>query len=93
MTVKIAFFVSCNNLKSQLLACFVSVGLKYCTLTRVEFENQKTRLKVQLEYSRDHLQKLTNRVSKLRETIHKDEAEIIGLQKVMIKYLSLSISL
>uniref|UniRef100_A0A8B9NHE0 Structural maintenance of chromosomes protein n=1 Tax=Accipiter nisus TaxID=211598 RepID=A0A8B9NHE0_9AVES len=48
---------------------------------RVEFENQKTRLKVQLEYSRDHLQKLTNRVSKLRETIHKDEAEIIGLQK------------
>uniref|UniRef100_A0A663EL13 Structural maintenance of chromosomes 1B n=1 Tax=Aquila chrysaetos chrysaetos TaxID=223781 RepID=A0A663EL13_AQUCH len=50
---------------------------------RVEFENQKTRLKVQLEYSRDHLQKLTNRVSKLRETIDKDEAEIIGLQKVM----------
>uniref|UniRef100_A0A8C0HEU7 Structural maintenance of chromosomes protein n=1 Tax=Buteo japonicus TaxID=224669 RepID=A0A8C0HEU7_9AVES len=48
---------------------------------RVEFENQKTRLKVQLEYSRDHLQKLTNRVSKLRETIHKDEAEIIELQK------------
>ncbi|KAM6419703.1 structural maintenance of chromosomes protein 1B [Pluvialis apricaria] len=48
---------------------------------RLEFENQKTRLNVQLEYSRDHLQKLTNAVSKLRETIHKDEAEIIGLQK------------
>ncbi|NWR72799.1 SMC1B protein, partial [Centropus unirufus] len=48
---------------------------------RLEFENQKTRLNIQLEYSRDHLQKLTNAVSKLRETTHKDEAEIIGLQK------------
>ncbi|XP_074725627.1 structural maintenance of chromosomes protein 1B [Strix uralensis] len=48
---------------------------------RLEFENQKTRLNIQLEYNRDHLQKLTNTVSKLRETIHKDEAEIIGLQK------------
>ncbi|NWR54407.1 SMC1B protein, partial [Bucorvus abyssinicus] len=49
--------------------------------SRLEFENQKTRLNVQLEYNRDHLQKLTNAVSKLRETIHKDEAEIIRLQK------------
>ncbi|XP_074968670.1 structural maintenance of chromosomes protein 1B [Phalacrocorax aristotelis] len=48
---------------------------------RLEFENQKTRLNIQLEYNRDHLQKLTNAVSKLTETIHKDEAEIIGLQK------------
>ncbi|XP_053834074.1 structural maintenance of chromosomes protein 1B isoform X1 [Vidua macroura] len=48
---------------------------------RLEFENQRTRLNVQLEYNRDHLQKLTNSVSKLRETIHKDEAEIINLQK------------
>ncbi|NXE68839.1 SMC1B protein, partial [Calcarius ornatus] len=48
---------------------------------RLEFENQRTRLNVQLEYNRDHLQKLTNSVSKLRETIHKDEAEIIKLQK------------
>ncbi|XP_053799274.1 structural maintenance of chromosomes protein 1B isoform X1 [Vidua chalybeata] len=48
---------------------------------RLEFENQRTRLNVQLEYNRDHLQKLTNSVSKLRETIHRDEAEIINLQK------------
>ncbi|XP_059701718.1 structural maintenance of chromosomes protein 1B isoform X2 [Haemorhous mexicanus] len=48
---------------------------------RLEFENQRTRLNIQLEYNRDHLQKLTNSVSKLRETIHKDEAEIIKLQK------------
>ncbi|XP_009951601.1 PREDICTED: structural maintenance of chromosomes protein 1B, partial [Leptosomus discolor] len=48
---------------------------------RLEFENQKTRLNVQLEYVRDHLQKLTDIVSKLRETIRKDEAEIVGLQK------------
>ncbi|XP_068859569.1 structural maintenance of chromosomes protein 1B isoform X3 [Aphelocoma coerulescens] len=49
---------------------------------RLEFENQRTRLKIQLEYNRDHLQKLTNSVSKLRETVHKDEAEIIKLQKL-----------
>ncbi|XP_057282882.1 structural maintenance of chromosomes protein 1B isoform X1 [Pezoporus wallicus] len=48
---------------------------------RLEFENQKTRLNIQLEYNRDHLQKLTNTVSKLRETVHKDEAEITRLQK------------
>ncbi|KFQ41592.1 Structural maintenance of chromosomes protein 1B, partial [Nestor notabilis] len=48
---------------------------------RLEFENQKTRLNIQLEYNRDHLQKLTNAASKLRETVHKDEAEISGLQK------------
>uniref|UniRef100_A0A8B9NX78 Structural maintenance of chromosomes protein n=1 Tax=Apteryx owenii TaxID=8824 RepID=A0A8B9NX78_APTOW len=49
---------------------------------RLEFESQKTRLTIQLEYSHDHLQKLTNAVSTLRETIHKDEAEIARLQKV-----------
>ncbi|XP_002187833.5 structural maintenance of chromosomes protein 1B [Taeniopygia guttata] len=48
---------------------------------RLEFENQRTRLNIQLEYKHDHLQKLTNSVSKLRETMHKDEAEIINLQK------------
>ncbi|XP_069719730.1 structural maintenance of chromosomes protein 1B [Phaenicophaeus curvirostris] len=48
---------------------------------RLEFENQKTRLNIQLEYNRDHLQKSTNAVSKLRETTQKDEAEINGLQK------------
>ncbi|XP_009510627.1 structural maintenance of chromosomes protein 1B [Phalacrocorax carbo] len=54
---------------------------------RLEFENQKTRLNIQLEYNRGHLQKLTNAVSKLTETIHKDEAEIIGLQKAEEKLL------
>ncbi|XP_065499780.1 structural maintenance of chromosomes protein 1B [Caloenas nicobarica] len=54
---------------------------------RLEFENQKTRLNFQLEYNRDHLQKLTNAVSKLRETIRKDEAEILGLQKDEEKFL------
>ncbi|NXU89573.1 SMC1B protein, partial [Xiphorhynchus elegans] len=56
---------------------------------RLEFENQRTRLKAQLEYSRDHLQKLTNLVSKLRETVQKDEAEILRLrqdeEKLLIK--------
>ncbi|KAM9030077.1 structural maintenance of chromosomes protein 1B isoform 2-T2 [Ara ararauna] len=48
---------------------------------RLEFENQKTRLNIQLEYNRDHLQKSTDAISKLRETVHKDEAEITRLQK------------
>ncbi|XP_017682101.1 PREDICTED: structural maintenance of chromosomes protein 1B [Lepidothrix coronata] len=56
---------------------------------RLEFESQKTRLNTQLEYNRDHLQKLTNSVSKLRETIKKDEAEIVRLredeEKLLIK--------
>lgn len=60
----------------------LSVGLKCCSFTRLEFENQKTRLSVQLEYNREHLQKLTETVSKLRDTINKDESEITGLQKV-----------
>ncbi|NXM75456.1 SMC1B protein, partial [Serilophus lunatus] len=54
---------------------------------RLEFENQKTRLNIQLEYNRDHLQKLTNSVSKLRETVQKDEAEVIKLQKEEEKLL------
>ncbi|XP_010001319.1 PREDICTED: structural maintenance of chromosomes protein 1B [Chaetura pelagica] len=54
---------------------------------RLEFENQKTRLNIQLEYNRDHLQKLKNAVSNLRETIHKDEAQIIRLQKEEEKLL------
>ncbi|XP_027598433.1 structural maintenance of chromosomes protein 1B [Pipra filicauda] len=56
---------------------------------RLEFESQKTRLNTQLEYNRDHLQKLTNSVSKLRETIKKDEAGIVRLredeEKLLIK--------
>uniref|UniRef100_A0A8B9BHI1 Structural maintenance of chromosomes protein n=1 Tax=Anser brachyrhynchus TaxID=132585 RepID=A0A8B9BHI1_9AVES len=54
---------------------------------RLEFENQKTRLNVQLEYNRDHLQKLKDTVSKLRETIQKDELEITGLLKDEEKHL------
>lgn len=64
----------------------MSVGLKYCTFTRLEFENQKMRLNVQLEYNRGHLQKLIDTVSKLRETIQKDELETTGLFKVMYIY-------
>uniref|UniRef100_A0A8C4J5E4 Structural maintenance of chromosomes protein n=1 Tax=Dromaius novaehollandiae TaxID=8790 RepID=A0A8C4J5E4_DRONO len=48
---------------------------------RLEFENQKTRLSIQLEYSQGHLQKLTDAVNTLRKTIHKDEAQIDRLQK------------
>ncbi|XP_071406167.1 structural maintenance of chromosomes protein 1B [Pithys albifrons albifrons] len=56
---------------------------------RLEFESRKTRLNVQLEYSREHLQKSVSSVSKLREAVQRDEAEILSLQqdekKLLIK--------
>ncbi|XP_006031721.2 structural maintenance of chromosomes protein 1B isoform X1 [Alligator sinensis] len=48
---------------------------------RLEFENQKTRLSIQLEFSRGQLQKQINKISALKEAVHKDEAEIVNLKK------------
>ncbi|XP_050821147.1 structural maintenance of chromosomes protein 1B isoform X4 [Gopherus flavomarginatus] len=48
---------------------------------RLEFENQKTRLSIQLEYSRGELQKLVNKIHMLKETVRKDESEIVRLKK------------
>uniref|UniRef100_A0A8C8REB7 Structural maintenance of chromosomes protein n=1 Tax=Pelusios castaneus TaxID=367368 RepID=A0A8C8REB7_9SAUR len=48
---------------------------------RLEFENQKTRLSIQLEYSRAQLQKLLNKINMLKETVRKDEAEIVRLKE------------
>uniref|UniRef100_A0A8C4VMT2 Structural maintenance of chromosomes protein n=1 Tax=Gopherus evgoodei TaxID=1825980 RepID=A0A8C4VMT2_9SAUR len=48
---------------------------------RLEFENQKTRLSIQLEYSRGELQKLVNKIQMLKETVRKDESEIVRLKK------------
>ncbi|XP_075756091.1 structural maintenance of chromosomes protein 1B isoform X2 [Pelodiscus sinensis] len=48
---------------------------------RLEFENQKTRLSIQLDYSHEQLQKLANKISMLKETVHKDESEIVRLKK------------
>lgn len=55
-----------------------------CYLSRLEFENQKTRLSIQLEFSRGQLQKQINKISALKEAVHKDEAEIVNLKKVII---------
>uniref|UniRef100_K7GID7 RecF/RecN/SMC N-terminal domain-containing protein n=1 Tax=Pelodiscus sinensis TaxID=13735 RepID=K7GID7_PELSI len=49
---------------------------------RLEFENQKTRLSIQLDYSHEQLQKLANKISMLKETVHKDESEIVRLKKL-----------
>ncbi|XP_024060181.1 structural maintenance of chromosomes protein 1B isoform X4 [Terrapene carolina triunguis] len=54
---------------------------------RLEFENQKTRLSIQLEYSRGQLQKLVNKIHMLKETIRKDEAEIVRLKKAEEEFL------
>ncbi|XP_055110093.1 structural maintenance of chromosomes protein 1B isoform X2 [Symphalangus syndactylus] len=48
---------------------------------RLEFEKQKTRLNVQLEYSRNHLKKKLNKINTLKETIQKGSEDIDHLKK------------
>ncbi|XP_044851215.1 structural maintenance of chromosomes protein 1B isoform X2 [Mauremys mutica] len=54
---------------------------------RLGFENQKTRLSIQLEYSRGELQKLVNKIHMLKETVRKDESEIVRLKKAEEEFL------
>ncbi|KAH0616385.1 hypothetical protein JD844_027437, partial [Phrynosoma platyrhinos] len=48
---------------------------------RFEFENQKTRLSVQLEYICSLIEKEAKKNNMLKESIHKDEADVIHLKK------------
>ncbi|KAM3924841.1 structural maintenance of chromosomes protein 1B [Leptodactylus fuscus] len=48
---------------------------------RLEFENQKTRLEIQLEYSRELVKKETEKMTKLKESLRKEEEEIKKLKK------------
>ncbi|KAK2495042.1 hypothetical protein MC885_005428, partial [Smutsia gigantea] len=48
---------------------------------RLEFEKQKTRLNIQLEYSRNQLRKKLNKINTLKETIQKGREEIDDLKK------------
>uniref|UniRef100_A0A2I3HCK4 Structural maintenance of chromosomes 1B n=1 Tax=Nomascus leucogenys TaxID=61853 RepID=A0A2I3HCK4_NOMLE len=48
---------------------------------RLEFEKQKTRLNIQLEYSRNHLKKKLNKINTLKETIQKGSEDIDHLKK------------
>ncbi|XP_056373472.1 structural maintenance of chromosomes protein 1B [Hyla sarda] len=48
---------------------------------RLEFSNQKTRLEIQLEYSRGQLKKETEKTTKLKESLSKEEEEIAKLKK------------
>ncbi|PNI48496.1 SMC1B isoform 2 [Pan troglodytes] len=50
---------------------------------RLEFEKQKTRLNVQLEYSRSHLKKKLNKINTLKETIQKGSEDIDHLKKIL----------
>ncbi|KAJ6668487.1 hypothetical protein lerEdw1_011969 [Lerista edwardsae] len=56
---------------------------------RFEFENQKTRLNVQLEYIRSHLEKVVNRNNLLKDTICKDEADIHHLKREEVNVLQM----
>ncbi|KAM7114353.1 structural maintenance of chromosomes protein 1B [Molossus nigricans] len=48
---------------------------------RLEFEKQKTRLNIQLEYSRNQLQKKLSKISTLKETIQKGREDMDNLRK------------
>uniref|UniRef100_A0A8C5VEU7 Structural maintenance of chromosomes 1B n=1 Tax=Microcebus murinus TaxID=30608 RepID=A0A8C5VEU7_MICMU len=48
---------------------------------RLEFEKQKTRLNVQLEYSRNQLKKKLSKINTLKETIEKGREDIDNLKK------------
>ncbi|KAL0625525.1 Structural maintenance of chromosomes protein 1B [Plecturocebus cupreus] len=48
---------------------------------KLEFEKQKTRLNIQLEYSRSHLKKKLNKINTLKETIQKGREDIDHLKK------------
>lgn len=51
--------------------------------SRLEFEKQKTRLNIQLEYSRNQLKKKQNKINTLKETIQKGREDIDNLKKVI----------
>ncbi|XP_007953833.1 structural maintenance of chromosomes protein 1B [Orycteropus afer afer] len=48
---------------------------------RLEFEKQKTRLNIQLEYSRNHLKKKQSKIDVLKETLRKGREDIDNLKK------------
>ncbi|KAM9311304.1 structural maintenance of chromosomes protein 1B [Gastrophryne carolinensis] len=48
---------------------------------RLEFESQKTRLEIQLEYLRGQLRKETEKMEKLKEALRKEEEDITKLKK------------
>ncbi|XP_077122745.1 structural maintenance of chromosomes protein 1B isoform X2 [Ranitomeya variabilis] len=48
---------------------------------RLEFENQETRLEIQLGYVRGQMRKEGEKVAKLRETLHQEEEEIKNMKK------------
>lgn len=51
-------------------------------LPRLEFENQKTRLGIQLDFEKNQLKEDQDKVHMWEQTVKKDEAEIEKLKKV-----------
>ncbi|XP_067855244.1 structural maintenance of chromosomes protein 1B-like [Heptranchias perlo] len=54
---------------------------------RSEFENQKTRLAIQLEYSYTQIKEDMKKIQRWKETIEKDEEEIVKLKKEEIQLM------
>lgn len=53
------------------------------SLHRLEFENQKTRLGIQLDFEKNQLKEDQDKVHMWEQTVKKDEAEIEKLKKVL----------
>uniref|UniRef100_A0A2K5XCT5 Structural maintenance of chromosomes 1B n=1 Tax=Mandrillus leucophaeus TaxID=9568 RepID=A0A2K5XCT5_MANLE len=91
----VAFYREQSQLQSELLniesqCTMLSEGIKERQrrikefqekIDKLEFEKQKTRLNIQLEYSRNHLKKKLNKMNTLKETIQKGSEDIDHLKK------------
>uniref|UniRef100_A0A2K6DW07 Structural maintenance of chromosomes protein n=1 Tax=Macaca nemestrina TaxID=9545 RepID=A0A2K6DW07_MACNE len=91
----VAFYREQSQLQSELLniesqCTMLSEGIKERQrrikefqekIDKLEFEKQKTRLNIQLEYSRNQLKKKLNKMNTLKETIQKGSEDIDHLKK------------
>ena len=59
-----------------------ALGLVHLSLLSLEFENQKTRLGIQLDFEKNQLKEDQDKVHMWEQTVKKDEDEIEKLKKV-----------
>ncbi|XP_053575668.1 structural maintenance of chromosomes protein 1B [Bombina bombina] len=80
----IVFNVFCNKIGVSNIREYEEKHVKYQQETdkrNLEYENQITRVGIQLDYSRGQLEKQTKTVEKLKEALAKDEEDIVKLKK------------
>lgn len=70
----------CSLFLALIATCSLSVRL-----SSLEFETQKTRLGIQVDYEKNQLKEDQEKVMMWEQTVKKDEAEIERLKKVMTR--------